>query len=135
MWHISKIGYCVSVEGNVVYVCIVSAGKWPEVFESFMSLGPVELLFVLLKMANCTCVAVSHIFLEERVLIVWSMHLLLLFVLHGMTFVNCLLKTFALSMSVMAVLLSKQMLLFCCIGCFLLDSFAMLPHKECGLCL
>ena len=43
---------------------------------------------------------------------------------------NCLLKAFDLSMSVMAVLVPKQMLLFCFVGCFLLDSFAMVPHKE-----
>ena len=40
---------------------------------------------------------------------------------------NYLLNAFALSMSVMAVLVPKQMLLFCYVGFFLLDSFAMLP--------
>ena len=44
-------------------------------------------------------------------------------------------KAFALSMSVMAILVPKQMLLFYCIGGFLLDSFTMVPHRECGLCL
>ena len=32
--------------------------------------------------------------------------------------VICLLKAFALSMSVMVVLVPKRMLLFCCVGCF-----------------
>ena len=50
-------------------------------------------------------------------------------------FVNCLLKAFALSMSVMAVLLPKQMLLFRGMGVFVLNSFVMVPHRECGLCL
>ena len=48
----------------------------------FMPSGPVELLFVLFDMANCTYVMVSHI-------------------------VNCLLKAFGLSMSVMAVFSCK----------------------------
>ena len=39
--------------------------------------GPVELLFVLLEMAS-TCVAVSHISFMERVLMIWSMWLLIL---------------------------------------------------------
>ena len=34
--------------------------------------------------------------------------------------VNCLLKAFALSMSVVVILVQKQMLLFCCVGGFLL---------------
>ena len=101
----------------------------------FMPSVLVELLFVLFEMANCTCVVVSCISLVARVLIVRSMCMLILFVLHGVTFVNCLLKAFALSMSVMAVLVSKQILLFCCVGGFLLDCFAMVPHRECGLCL
>ena len=57
------------------------------------------------------------------------------FVLYGLTFVNCLLNAFALSMSVMAVLIPNRMLLFCCVGFFLLNSFGMVPHRECGLCL
>ena len=70
-----------------------------------------------------------------RLLIVRSMCLLIFFVRCEVTFVNCVLKAFALSPSVMAVLVSKWMLLFCCVGGFLLDSFAMVPHRECGLCL
>ena len=62
-----------------------------------------ESLFVLFEMANCTCVVVSYVFLVGRVLIVWSMCLLLLLVLYGVTFMNCLLLK-ALYMSVMAVL-------------------------------
>ena len=54
----------------------------------FMPSGPVGLLF---EMANCTCVAVSCISSIGRVLIVWSMCLLILFVLYGVMFVNCLL--------------------------------------------
>ena len=70
-----------------------------------------------------------------RLLIVRSVCLLILFVRCGVTFVNCLLKAFALSLSVMAVLVLKRMLLFCCVGGFLLDSFAIVPHRECELCL
>ena len=51
---------------------------------------------------------VSHISSVRRFLIVWSMCLLILFLLYGVTFVNCLLNAFALSMSVMAVLVSWQ---------------------------
>ena len=47
------------------------------------------------------------------------------FALYGVRFVNCFLKAFALSMSVMAVLVPKRMLLFCCVAGILLDSFAM----------
>ena len=36
----------------------------------FMPSGPVELLFVLFEMANCTCVVVSRISLVVRFLIV-----------------------------------------------------------------
>ena len=82
-----------------------------------MPSGPVEMLFVLFEIANCTCVVVSHISYVGRFLIVWPMWLLILFVLYGVTFVNCLLNAFALSMSVMAILVPKQMLLFCCVGC------------------
>ena len=52
-----------------------------------------------------------------------------------MTFVNCLLKAVAFSLSVMAVLDPKRMLLLSCVGGFLLDSFALVPNRECGLCL
>ena len=100
-----------------------------------MPSGPVKLLFVLFEMAKCTCVVVSRIFSVGRFLSVWSMCLLVLFVLYKIMLVNCLLKAFALSMSVMAVLVPKQMLLFCCVVFFLLDSFAMVPHRNCGLCL
>ena len=91
----------------------------------FMPLGPKELLLVLFEMANCTCVMVSCIFLVGRVLIVWFMYLLILFVLYGVTFGNCLLKAFVYVSE--AVLVPKQMLQFCCVGGFLLDSFAMVP--------
>ena len=84
----------------------------------FMPLGPVELLFVLFEMANCTCVVVSCISSVGRFLIVWSMCLLILFVLYGVTFVNCLLNAFALSISVMVILVPKRMLLSCCVGGF-----------------
>ena len=99
----------------------------------FMPSSSVE-FFVLFEMANYICKVVSCIFLVGKVLILWSMCLLILFVLYGVTFVNCLFKAVALSMSVMTVLIPKQMLLFCCEVFFLLDSFAMMPHRECGLC-
>ena len=47
------------------------------------------------------------------------MCLLVLFVLYGVI-VNCLLKSFALSVSVMAVLVRNQMVFFCCVGAILL---------------
>ena len=55
-----KMGYGVSVEGNVVHVCEVS---------DVMASGPME-LFVLIEMANSTCVVVSCISLVGRVLTV-----------------------------------------------------------------
>ena len=61
-------------------------------------------------MTICICVVVSRISSVGRFLILWSMCLLILFVLYEMTFVNCLLKIFALSMSVMAILVPKRML-------------------------
>ena len=82
--------------------------------------GPVELLFMLFEMANCTCVEVSQIFLVERFLIVWYTSLFVLLVLYRVTFVNCS-QAFVLSRSVMAVLVLKQMLLLCCVGGFLLN--------------
>ena len=39
----------------------------------FMLSGPLELLFVLFEMSDCTCVVVSCISLVERVLIILSM--------------------------------------------------------------
>ena len=101
----------------------------------FMPSGPVKLLLVLFEMANCTCMIISRISSVGRFMIVCSMCLLILFVLYGVTFVNYLLNAFAFLMSVMAVLVLKRMLLFCCVGCFLLDSFAMVSHRECRLCL
>ena len=50
-----------------------------------MPSGSVELLFVLFEMANCAFV--RCIFSVGRVLIVWSMCLLILFVLYRVTFV------------------------------------------------
>ena len=100
----------------------------------FMPSGPVELLLVLFEMANCICKVASHIssigrFLDCMVYVpvdfvctIWSDVCEL--------FIKCF-----LSISVMAILVLKQMLLFCCVGCFLLDSFAMVPYRECGLCL
>ena len=73
----------------------------------FMPSGPVELVFVLFNMANCNFAVVSRISLVRRVLIVSSMCRLVLLGLYGVTFVNCLLKTFSLSMSVMAVLVPE----------------------------
>ena len=51
-----------------------------------------------------------------------------------MMFVDCLLKPVTLSMSVKVVLFSKQMLRFCCVGGFLLDSFAMVPTGCVNFC-
>ena len=65
----------------------------------FMASGPVGLLFVLFEMANCTCVVVSRISSLGTFVIVWSMCLLILFVLYGVTFVSYLLKAVALSLS------------------------------------
>ena len=67
----------------------------------------------------------SNILSLRRFSNVWFMCLLILFVLYGVTIVNCLLKAFALSMSMMGILILKQMLLFYFVGCFLLDSFTM----------
>ena len=61
------------------------------------------------------------------------MSLLILLVLYGVTFVNYLLKAFASSMSVMTVSFKVNAFVFC-VGGLLLDSFAMVPHRECGLC-
>ena len=101
----------------------------------FMPSDAVEFLFVLFEMANCTFVVVSRISSVGSFLVLWSMCLLILFVLYGVTFVNCFLNSFALCMSVMAVLVPKRMLLFHCVGCYLLDSFALVPRRECELCL
>ena len=88
------------------------------------------IVVVLFEMANCTCVVVSRISSGGRFLIVQSMCLLILFALYGVMFVNYLLNAFALSISVMGVLVLIQMLLFCCVGCFLLDNFAMVPTES-----
>ena len=131
------MGYCLSVEGNVVHVCELSDGKSLKSLKCLMFIpsGPVELLFVLFEMTNCVCVVVSRIFSVARAFIEWYMCLLILFVLYGVTFVNCLFKTFALSMPAVVVLVSKGMRLFCFVGGFLLNGFAMVPHMECRLCL
>ena len=110
--------------------CLMASGPRCLMCLMFMPSGPVELLYVLFEMANCTCVVVSHICSVGKFLIVWSMCLLILFVLYGVTFAKCLLNAFALSMSEMALLVPKQILLFCCVGGFLLDSFAMVPHRD-----
>ena len=111
--------------------CLMASAPRCLRFLMFMPSGPIELLFLLFEMANCTCIMVSRISSVGRLLIVWPMCLLILFVLYGVTFVNCLLNAFVL----MTVLARKQMLLFCYICWFLLDSFAMVPHMEYGLCL
>ena len=103
----------------------------------FMPSGPVELLLVLFEMVNCTCVVVRSYFLGGKIFdcmvyvpvdfvcAIWS------------DVCELFLNAFALYeyVSVMAVLVPKRMLLFCCVGCFLLHRFAMVPHRECGLCL
>ena len=78
----SGMKYWVSIEGNIVHFCEYLMASGPGCFRCliFMPSGPVELLFVLFKMPNCTCVVVSCIFSNGRVLIVWSMWLLILFV-------------------------------------------------------
>ena len=43
-------------------------------------------------------------------------------------------KSFCFAMSVMAVLIPKQMLLSVVQVVFLLNSLGMVPHRECGLC-
>ena len=95
----------------------------------FMPLGSVELLFLLhlcsvnlyfLGGKGLDCMVYVPV---DFVCAIWS-DICELFV-----------TAFALSMSVMAVLVPKQMLLFCCVGGFLLNSFAMVPHRKCGLCL
>ena len=48
----------------------------------------------------------------------------------GVIFIKCLSKAFALSILMMAVLVLKQMLVFCWVSSFLLDSFAMVPHQD-----
>ena len=123
--------YCVNVKGNVLHVCEVSVGKWLWVFEvsdvyGIKSSGVVYAF----EMANCTCVVVSRVSLIERVLIVWSRCLLILFVLYGVTFVNCLLNSLSMSVVAVLVLVPQRMLLFDCVGVFLLDSFAMVSHRE-----
>ena len=45
----------------------------------FMPSGPMKFLFLPFEMATCTCVVVSYISLVGRVLIVWSMCLVILF--------------------------------------------------------
>ena len=101
-----------------------------------MSSGPVELLFMLFQRTKCTCVVISRIFSVERVLTVWPICLLVLFVHCGVIFVHCWLKAFALSMSVMALLVPKRMLLFCCKVFFVtVDKFVVVPHRKCALCL
>ena len=112
------------VSGSKCFMCLI-----------FMSSGPVEVLFVLFEMANCTCVVVNCIYSVGRFLIVWSMCRLVSLVLCRVIFVKCLLKVFDLSMTVMAVLVSRRMILFCCVGDFMLDSFAMVHYQECRLCL
>ena len=97
----------------------------------FTPLWPVELLFVLFEMASRSCVVVKSILSVVRFLIVWLKCPLLLFAVYGVMFVIFLLKAFALPMFLMAVLVSKRMLLFCCVGGFLLDSFAIVPQREC----
>ena len=49
---------------------MVSGPKWLRCL-MLMPSGPVQLLFVLFEMANCTCVVVSHISSLGRFLIVW----------------------------------------------------------------
>lgn len=100
-----------------------------------MPSGPVELLLVLSEMADCIWVVVRCVLSVTKFLTLRSIHLLILLVLYGVTFVNCLLNAFALSLSVIAVLVPKRMLLFCCVGDFFCDSFAIVLHSECGLCL
>ena len=65
----------------------------------FMLSGPVKLLLMLFESANCTCVMASCISSIERFLVVWSICLLILFVLYGVMIVNLLLKAFALDVN------------------------------------
>ena len=128
-----KMGYCVSVEGNVVHVCEVSDGKWPRCLSClmFMPSGTVELFLVLFEMANCTCVVVSRFSLWEEswlyglcfvdfVCAVWSDVCELC--IESLCFVYVSDGLFSSDANV-SVLLCRW---------FLLDSFAMVPHRKWG---
>ena len=98
----------------------------------FMPLGPVELLFVLFEMATCTCVKIRRISSVGRFWIVWSIYVLILFVLYVCElFMKCFCFVYVndgcfSSKANASVLLCRL---------FLLYSFAMVLHKEWGLCL
>ena len=102
----TKMWFCVSVE-KILYMFVrylITSGS--RCFRCLMFMPyPVELLFVI---TNCTLVVVSSILLVGRFLVLWSMCVLILFVLYGMMFVNCLLKAFTLSMLVLAVLFESN---------------------------
>ena len=106
-------------------------GKWPRCLRGLMLMpsGPVELLFVLFEMAKSLCSSKSY-FLSVKVFDC-MVHLSIgFFVLYGVTFVNCLLVYIN-----DGCFSSKVNASVCCVGVFLLDSFAMVPHREIGLCL
>lgn len=75
--------------------------------------GPVELLFLASFMAVCVCVSVMLIGVVGSFLVVLSVVLLVWVVSCFTVFVNCLLKSLAFCLCVMAVVLLKVMVLFC----------------------
>ena len=85
----------------------------------FMPSGPMELLFMLFEMDNCTCVVVSCIYSVRKVLIVWSMYLLILLCAIWSDVHELLFKSFWFVYVSDGCLVSKQMLLFCyvCVFC------------------
>ena len=78
----------------------------------FMSSGPVELLFLACFMANFTSVSVTIMYVEGSFLVCLSIFLLIRFVLWLMVCVNCLLKSIAFSLFVIAVVFLKVIVVF-----------------------
>src|SRR2546426_5399374 len=85
----------------------------------FMLSGPVESLFDELDIASDTCFTVSSICVTVRAFVCLSIFLFELLVECLTVFTNCLLNAVAFCWGVMAGLLSKAMIVFCCVVGFL----------------
>ena len=97
----------------------------------FMPSGPV--LFVLIEMANCTCVVVSRISLARKNLD--CIGLLFVYAIWSdicKLFIKCFHFVYV-SDGCFSSKVNASVLLCRCF--LLLDSFAMVPHKKCRLCL
>ena len=97
--------------------------------------GPCELLFLLCFIASWNWEVVSVMLYPCMFCVALSMDMFVLCVACLTVFVNCLVKQFAMCLSLVAILLLHVMVLLSVVGSALLDRQCMIFQRMCVLCL